>query len=503
MARNKSKQTGPRHHQIVDTLAPERSADSASARRREKYRNDPQGWCEYYLSNYFISQGAPFHTELMEDAMTGDDMARSAPREHAKSTVMTLGYPMFCLCNELFWFIIICGETHTRGQDFLADIREELETNERIREDYGDLRGTGKAKWTDDELELSNGRKIQAAGTGDKIRGLRHGPHRPDLFIGDDLENDESVVSKEQRDKIDRWMRRAVMSLGQGMQIVIVGTILHQDSLLSRLLSDDDFPGFTKKQYNAGLYDEQPLWPDKWPLEALRKRRHDIGTAAYNQEFENDPIGEETRIFDKDKIKQYQFATAYLQLAHATPLLGVDLAVSAEESADFSAFAVALSLDARILFPKIVIERLDEIEEQIELAGSLCRDYDIQAIGIGKAHHEACFDQLWKKWQAKKHLWIDVWVFPERINKHIRHRTLLSGPVERGDIAFADDISDNVLDHFYWYPKGKHDDAVDGVEKAVLLDQALHLADGSVPVGYANDTKQYTGMDMQKLTHYL
>lgn len=44
--------------------------------------------------------------------------------------------------------------------------------------------------------------KLQAFGAGKRMRGLRHGPHRPDLVIGDDLENDENVKSPEQRDKL-------------------------------------------------------------------------------------------------------------------------------------------------------------------------------------------------------------------------------------------------------------------------------------------------------------
>ncbi len=58
-----------------------------------------------------------------------------------------------------------------------------------------------------------------------KAPGMRHGAKRPDLVIGDDLENDESVESPDQRKKLEKWFFKALMKIGQPDTVyIIVGT---------------------------------------------------------------------------------------------------------------------------------------------------------------------------------------------------------------------------------------------------------------------------------------
>jgi len=51
---------------------------------------------------------------------------------------------------------------------------------------------------------------------------MRHGPHRPGLIFLDDLENDENVRNKEQRDAVQNFVIKAVVGLAgpAGAQIV-------------------------------------------------------------------------------------------------------------------------------------------------------------------------------------------------------------------------------------------------------------------------------------------
>jgi hypothetical protein len=52
-----------------------------------------------------------------------------------------------------------------------------------------------------------------------KLRGLRHGPYRPDLAILDDIENDELVRNPDQRDKLDNWLKKRSCRWGRGSQV--------------------------------------------------------------------------------------------------------------------------------------------------------------------------------------------------------------------------------------------------------------------------------------------
>jgi hypothetical protein len=61
--------------------------------------------------------------------------------------------------------------------------------------------------------------KVQVAGSGKKLRGLRHGPYRPDLAILDDIENDELVRNPDQRDKLDNWLKKRSCRWGARGQV--------------------------------------------------------------------------------------------------------------------------------------------------------------------------------------------------------------------------------------------------------------------------------------------
>lgn len=74
------------------------------------------------------------------------------------------------------------------------------------------------------------------------IRGIRHGSHRPELIIADDLENLQSVKTRESRDKLYEWFTKELIPLGdlKKTRIVILGNMLHRDSLLMRMRDEID-----------------------------------------------------------------------------------------------------------------------------------------------------------------------------------------------------------------------------------------------------------------------
>ncbi len=79
--------------------------------------------------------------------------------------------------------------------------------------------------------------RVEGLGAGQKLRGRRHGPYRPDLMFFDDLENDEAVRSPEQRKKLETWIKRAALKVGPpdgSMDVIWVGTVLHYDAVLVR-----------------------------------------------------------------------------------------------------------------------------------------------------------------------------------------------------------------------------------------------------------------------------
>ena len=187
-------------------------------------------------------------------AMLADKGTRSAvaaPRGHAKSTVMSLQNVLHAALYGYKRYILLVSDTEAQAVSFLDAIKNELETNARLLRDFGEQPGK---TWKTSSIVLANGCRIDAVGSGQKLRGRRNYERRPDLILCDDIENDEGVRTAEQRQKTADWFWKAVCKSGDGYtDILVIGTILHHDSLLANLLEN---PGFQSRKYRAVLSDD-------------------------------------------------------------------------------------------------------------------------------------------------------------------------------------------------------------------------------------------------------
>lgn len=177
-----------------------------------------------------------------------------APRGSAKSTICSLEFPIWSVLVGLKRFPILVSDASDQAELLLDAIKAEVEVNPRLRYDFPEL-APGRV-WRSDAITLHKSR-LEALGSGKKVRGRRFGPHRPDMVVLDDIENDEQVRSPDQRDKMERWIDNAVLKSGKAdgsMTVVFVGTILHFDAVLARKSRK---PGWSVTRFDAIL-----RWPD-------------------------------------------------------------------------------------------------------------------------------------------------------------------------------------------------------------------------------------------------
>jgi predicted phage terminase large subunit-like protein len=242
----------------------------AKAVRIKRTQDDFEFFCNTYFPHYILSEKSAFHEFVFNvipkhiDDEKGHNDAIAAPRGEAKSTLITQLLNLWCIITGRKKFEVIIMDAFDQAAMMLEAIKAELEYNPRLRMDYPDIAGPGRI-WRAGVIVTKNNIKVQVAGSGKKVRGWRHGPHRPDLVTLDDIENDENVRKKEQRDKTHTWVKKAVMKLGPpdgSMDIIYIGTILHYDSVLNRTMKSPMWHG---KRFQAIMRwpDNMDLW-DKW-----------------------------------------------------------------------------------------------------------------------------------------------------------------------------------------------------------------------------------------------
>ncbi len=178
--------------------------------------------------------------------------AVAAPRGHAKSTLVSKAHVLRAAVTAKEKFIVLISETADQAVGHLASIKMELERNDKLRADYADACiHPGPDRWKASDIVLGNGVRIMALGSGQNIRGVKAGDERPTLIVLDDIESRQSVRSAESREDTWHWMHSDVIKAGSATtNVVVIGTTLHPDSVLSRLLSPEQ-PAWTSQRYSA------------------------------------------------------------------------------------------------------------------------------------------------------------------------------------------------------------------------------------------------------------
>ena len=289
--------------------------------------------------HHFTLKSPPFHYEIMDLLAKPGNTGIAAPRGFAKSTLLLVD-DAWDIVNANRHYIVKISDSFTQSLEHTLNLHNELEENEILRWIYGNLT-TGD--WAQGEFITSTQVKVVAKGQGNKIRGLKFKQWRPDKIEVDDLENDELVENADRREKLRRWFKRGVMpALAQNGKINVIGTLLHHDALLARIINKaDEFSGWETKKYKAINEDERgvySLWPEMYSLEDLEAIRSDpshpkyLGSTTFSQEYQNEPVSEQDAVVKRAWIK-YQDNPPALK----KKIITIDPAISKKDTADFTA----------------------------------------------------------------------------------------------------------------------------------------------------------------------
>ena len=253
--------------QLIDAECDGFATDHAARDlRASRAQNDYEFFARTYFPHYVKSEASAFHRWFYDempkriDMPTGQMIDVSAPRGEAKSTLGTQLFTLWCIVTGRKHIIPLVMDRFDQAGTLLEAVKVELESNPRLAMDFPAAVGAGRV-WQAGVIVTRNNAKVQAFGSGKRMRGLRHGPHRPDMVFLDDIENDENVRSKEQRDKLEAWVKKVVIPLGPpdgSMDIIYLNTILHYDSVANRIHKN---PRWVRVKFKAIV-----RWPDRMDL---------------------------------------------------------------------------------------------------------------------------------------------------------------------------------------------------------------------------------------------
>lgn len=379
---------------------------------------------------------------------------------------------------------MIISSSSNIAEGFLGSIIRELEGNELLRRDFGDLVGT--EKWTNKEiltapppssLPHDGGRdrvgvRVCAKGANSALRGLRSFEARPDLIICDDLEDEDVVNTPDLREKLELWFNKSVLNLqGTNGDVFVIGTVLHHDSLLSKLLK-----GWKGKRYQAISHDGTVLWPSYYTREMLDKIKYGdgekagIGSVAFESEYQNNPVNPEDQIIRGEWIGYYKLED--IEGQEMLIYSALDPSVGGKSTSDYSAIVTVgecnekiyvLDCDMRRGSPRATAEAAMRCYEK----WSRYPHSQYVCIAIETNVFQVVLKQMIDDMSKKLGVFIPT-VGIRNVTDKVARLSSISPLIENGIISFLPEQYE-LVEQLVQFPKASHDDGPDALEMAIRV----------------------------------
>lgn len=451
----------------------EEDAPDKQKERIARARTDRIFFLHTYFPHYCTAPSPKYHHDLAAlTEIENTPVGAVAPRGGAKSVIATFVSPLHDIVFELNHFIIIISDTKEVAADFAEFIKIELEENTRLRQDFGDL--VGKRIWGKGDFVTANNRRVLARGYKTRVRGLRHGPHRPDRVILDDYEGDEEQYNPKRLEKKEKWIKEVVIpSLNPDRwYLTYIGTLLSSGSVLARFMDKDRSPEWVQRRFPAIRDDGSSFWPERFKLELLHKTRKRIGERAFNQEYMGIATDDETAIFREkwfkkstisEQIEKIKFAVGY-----------VDASAKSGESNDFKAQIILGWTGGNyvVLYAWI---RHATTTQMMDESYRLKQHFPILSFGMEEVAFTTLFEQLYHMYGETKGFLLPLRFRTNLPNKEARIAGV-APLVEQGRFVFCTDGGDMdvLIDQLKYFPNtAVNDDGPDALEGAYWLAQEL------------------------------
>jgi len=497
-------------------------------------------FCRAFLPQYFKLPYGPMHLELASDV---DEALKSPsgwkellvwPRGYGKSSHICTGLGIYsCALRKRPYICIVKNSFQSQAEPEITAIREELQFNDELIKFFGPFKGKswGKGGIITAGRWPHGGVKVQGFGVGMRIRGAKHGPHRPGIVVMDDLETLESVESRDQRDKIRGWHDRDAMQAGlepgedDNCLYFDIGTCIHTDCLVANLLKRAAWRHrFWRAELNPAknmiLWDEwkkivcdlsnenrletgrqffesrreemlegtEVSWPDGYDyyrLALIKLGEQKVGesvVASFEAEMQNNPISASERYFT---VKHYyhledregevwivpdSWGRAW-RFKDGENYGGCDPSMGETGSSDFSAIGIMNRSpwgQKAVIVADIKRRHPDRIIEDIF---TYCKGREIEAFGVESVGFQKLLYTDAAKASAENQTYVPFIPIPAAGNKNARIKSL-QPDLAAGYILLNKEhtLLDEQLDDF---PKGAFDDGPDMLE---ILNRVCNLA---------------------------
>jgi hypothetical protein len=261
---------------------------------------DAAGW-HFFRETYLVPRGPawyrtgfspspPSHYKWVMDWNKHDLLVHAAPRGTCKTTVNLEEVLRKC-CTGNYWECALFLATQAFCGDRLGRLMGEIENNEWILNDFGNLKSKrGSGVWNrGSRMDLANGCSVRAI----PITGASLGVRPSGVIVLDDVEKSDDLVQtpSDLRENFEQFFFNAIYPMarspGFSIPIRIIGTLYNRRMFIYWLYTTDDprIKEFWQRTLMNVIDLDWKVMDEEW--QQTEKRR--LGVAAYNAQYMNDP----------------------------------------------------------------------------------------------------------------------------------------------------------------------------------------------------------------------
>jgi len=411
------------------------------------------------------------------------------PRGWFKTTVVSIGYPLWRATRNPNMTILIAQNTSKNAVAKLASLGDHVLKNELYRALYPEiLPREGEGWWRQDSMCLTRTKAspegtFEAVGILTKVVSRHYNLIIQDDTVAPDLDEitaDNIMPTKDDIGKAIGWHRLATPLLTDQLtdQIIVVGTRWFPQDLIQHIL---DHEKYFKTYIRAcretdGVPDENgtPTFPAMFPEEILQRLIQKLGPYLFSCLYMNKPVRSGDMVFNPALLQYYEQMPRNLLV-----YVSIDPAGDPEETKgddpDYNVIMVAARgmYDSNVYVLEYDRRRMNP-GDMIDSLFKLCTRYKPLKVMIESVAYQNTLIYHIKQAQKKYNYFFPVEAITHgRKSKNARIMGLQ--PLVFNKLLYIKAYMMELYTEFVQFPLGKHDDVLDALSMCVKFFQGLRI----------------------------
>jgi hypothetical protein len=402
----------------------------------------------------FADLNSKLHGSVAEFVESGPALVCLLPREHLKSSLITVAYTCQQIAKNPNIRVCIYTVTQDLAQAFLRQIKGVLKS-ERFQHWWGDRVSPDFEQETVDAITITRSKLLKEPTVYATSVGASQVGFHFDLNIYDDVVDNKTVLTDGAMAKTKQWYEESLALHEKNSKLIFIGTRWHDSDLAGELLHNDGYKHMVRSALEHGV----PIFPEKFDTKRLARLKAQMSARTFSCQYLNDPVPESDQTFRESDLHEIG------ELPEGDTFIAIDPATGGGVRVDRTAIVVCRT-DAfrRITIADIWIGRPDP-GVLIEQIISMCEKWHPVACGLEKVAYQFVLQYFLQKEMIHSARYFPVTPLTPA-GRHKEERIMALEPFLRSGkiwIWKQCPYRNELIYEMIRFPRGKSDDILDAL----------------------------------------